>query len=96
VTVSESQLHSDVYAETGAEDEEAADVTDETSGIADESADDEVDEVDDAAGEVDEDVTADEAESAEDRSELPRPPVAQSSQALHATPPIWVSIHPVG
>jgi len=42
VTVSESQLHSDVYASTGAVDREAADVIDETSGFADEPADAEV------------------------------------------------------
>jgi transcriptional antiterminator NusG len=41
VTVSESQLHSDVDAATGAVDGEAADVIDETSGFADEPADDE-------------------------------------------------------
>jgi len=40
--VSESQLHSDVYAATGAVDREAADVIDETSGFADEPADAEV------------------------------------------------------
>ncbi len=39
--MSESQLHSDVDAATGAVDEEAADVIDETSGFADEPADDE-------------------------------------------------------
>jgi transcriptional antiterminator NusG len=41
VTVSESQLHSDVDAATGAADGEAADVIDETSGFADEPATDE-------------------------------------------------------
>ncbi len=41
MTVSESQLHSDVDAATGAVDGEAADVIDETSGFADEPADDE-------------------------------------------------------
>jgi transcriptional antiterminator NusG len=40
--VPESQLHSDVDVETGAVEEEAADVTDETSGPADEPADDEL------------------------------------------------------
>ncbi len=39
MTVSESQLHSDVDAATGAVDGEAADVIDETSGFADEPAD---------------------------------------------------------
>jgi len=41
VTVSESQLHSDVDAATGAVDGEAADVIDETSGFADEPVDNE-------------------------------------------------------
>jgi len=36
VTVSESQLHTDDYAATGAVDGEEADVTDETSGSVDE------------------------------------------------------------
>jgi transcription termination/antitermination factor NusG len=43
VTVSESQLHSDVDAATGAVDGEAADVIDETSGFADEPAAQEAD-----------------------------------------------------
>ncbi len=39
MTVSESQLHSNVDVATGAVDGEAADVIDETSGFADEPAD---------------------------------------------------------
>jgi len=41
VTVSESQLHSDVDAATGAVDGEAAEMIDETPGFADEPVDDE-------------------------------------------------------
>jgi transcriptional antiterminator NusG len=58
VTVSESQLHTDVYPATGAVDGEAADVTDMSSGFADEPADDEV-------AQADEGVPANDAAAAE-------------------------------
>jgi len=95
--VSESQLHSDVYAETGAADEEAADVTDEIPGIADESADDEVAD----AAEVDEDATADDDESADDESaedaegepvEEPDP-VEEFARELRMLPGDWYVVH---
>jgi transcriptional antiterminator NusG len=73
VTVPESQLHSDVYAATGAAEEEAADVTDETSNFADEPADEQAaadaegtaEAVDDAAVD-DAEVKDADAESADD------------------------------
>ena len=64
----ESQLHSDVDVETGALKEEAADVTDETSGIADEPADDELAPA--AADDVaEDDIDADTAEGVDDAGE---------------------------
>jgi transcriptional antiterminator NusG len=107
VTVSESQLHSDVYAETGAEDEEAADVTDEIPGIADESADDEsakIAEVDDVAQAGQEDAAGDEAaEGGEDAAGAdledaaepePEPdPVEEFARELRMLPGDWYVIH---
>lgn len=92
MTVSESQLHSDVYAETGAEDEEAADVTDEIPGTADESADDvsaeDTAEVDDTA-EFDEETTADEdAEAAKEPD-----PVEEFARELRMLPGDWYVVH---
>jgi transcriptional antiterminator NusG len=96
--VSESQLHSDVYAETGAVDEEAADVTDEIPGIADESA---ADEADDAA-EVDEDAPADDAEvndaevDAESAAEEPAKepdPIEEFARELRMMPGDWYVVH---
>jgi transcriptional antiterminator NusG len=88
--VSESQLHSDVYAETGAEDEEAADVTDEIPGIADESADDEVadDEVTDAVEGDEEAAAAEDAEPAEEPD-----PVAEFHRELRMLPGDWYVVH---
>ena len=74
----ESQLHSDVDAETGALEEEAADVTDETSGFAEKPADEqppaleEDDTADDTVAEDDipaDDVVAEADEDIEDDSE---------------------------
>ena len=97
--MSESQLHSDVYAETGAVDEEAADVTDEIPGTPDESADDEVaadevaaDGVDDAAEEVDgvdEEAAAD--EEAEPAAEPD--PVEEFARELRMMPGDWYVVH---
>jgi len=94
VTVSESQLHSDVYAETGAEDEEAADVTDEIPGIADESADDEVtdaavadDADEDDAAEADDEATAEDGEDAEPAEEPD--PIAEFNRELRMLPGDW-------
>jgi len=103
VTVSESQLHSDVYAETGAEDEEAADVTDEIPGIADESADDEVtdaavaddadedDADEDDAAEADDEATAEDGEDAEPAEEPD--PIAEFNRELRMLPGDWYVVH---
>jgi transcriptional antiterminator NusG len=98
VTVSESQLHSDVYAETGAEDEEAADVTDEIPGIADESADDEVTEAavaddadEDDAAEADDEATAEDGEDAEPAEEPD--PIAEFNRELRMLPGDWYVVH---
>jgi len=88
--VSESQLHSDVYAETGAVDEEAADVTDEIPGIPDESADDEVAAADEAAVDgVDEETAAD--EEAEPAAEPD--PVEEFARELRMMPGDWYVVH---
>jgi transcriptional antiterminator NusG len=68
VTVSESQLHTEDYAATGAVNGEAADVTDETSGFADEPADDEVAETAEPA-EADEAAELDEADGGTETGE---------------------------
>ena len=94
--MSESQLHSDVYAETGAVDEEAADVTDEIPGIADESADDDAAD----AAEVDEELAADdeatagEDATADDEAAAEEPdPVAEFSRELRMLPGDWYVVH---
>jgi transcriptional antiterminator NusG len=102
VTVSESQLHSDVDAATGAVDGEAADVIDETSGFADEPADDEtatdeafadeavIDEavIDEAAEEAD-------AEPAEAEAEAPteEDTLAEFMREMRMQPGDWYVIH---
>jgi transcriptional antiterminator NusG len=88
VTVSESQLHTDVHPATGAVDgpaglgqqeSEAADVTDETSGIADEPAG-----TDDELAAADEDV----AEPAEESDA-----VAEFARELRMMPGDWYVVH---
>ena len=81
--MSESQLHTDDYAATGAVDGEAADVTDETSGLADEPADDVVDDEVEAA---DGDIAA--AEPAEE-SDI----VAEFTRELRMLPGDWYVVH---
>ncbi|MGH3249806.1 MAG: transcription termination/antitermination protein NusG [Trebonia sp.] len=104
----ESQLHSDAYAATGAAEEEAADVIDETSGFADEPAAEEVaaegdvvaaeDDVAEAEDDVAEEVEVgadDTAEpDAEDAAE-PEPvdPVAEFTRELRMLPGDWYVIH---
>ncbi len=78
----ESQLHSDVYAATGAVEEEAADVIDETSGSADEPAGDEV-----AVG----DEVAADADDAAEQEQLD--PVAEFTRELRMQPGDWYVIH---
>jgi transcription termination/antitermination protein NusG len=83
VTVSESQLHTDDYAATGAVDGEAADVTDETSGFADEPAEDEVAEADGAV---------ETAEPAEEPAEEPDT-IAEFTRELRMMPGDWYVVH---
>jgi transcription termination/antitermination protein NusG len=79
VIVSESQLHTDEYAATGAVDGEAADVTDETSGFADEplGPDDEAAEIGEAAAEPAEESDA----------------VAEFTRELRMLPGDWYVVH---
>jgi transcriptional antiterminator NusG len=86
VTVSESQLHTDDYAATGAVDGEASDVTDETSGFADEPAEDEVAEVAEADGAVEA------AEPAEEPAEEPDT-IAEFTRELRMMPGDWYVVH---
>ena len=76
----ESQLHSDVDAEAGPVEEEAADVIDETSGFADEPTDDGDTAEEAAAGEV-----VDEPEQLD--------PVAEFTRELRMLPGDWYVIH---
>jgi transcriptional antiterminator NusG len=85
--VPESQLHSDVDAETGAaEEEEAADVTDETSGLADEPIDEA-----DAAEEVETGEAEADTEDAVEPEQLD--PIAEFTRELRMMPGDWYVIH---
>jgi transcriptional antiterminator NusG len=86
--VPESQLHSDVDAETGEVAEEAADMIDETSGSADEPAAEGVAAADAAAADLAGEDDADEvAESA------PVDPIAEFTRELRMQPGDWYVIH---
>ena len=92
----ESQLHSDVYAETGpvesSVEEEAADVTDETSGSAGEPADDEDTAEETEAGETEAGEADAEAEAvAEEPEQLD--PIAEFTRELRMMPGDWYVIH---
>jgi len=88
--VSESQLHTDDYAATGAVDGEAADVTDETSGLADEPADDVVDdEVEAADGDIAAAEPAEEAAEPAEESDI----VAEFTRELRMLPGDWYVVH---
>jgi transcriptional antiterminator NusG len=91
VTVSESQLHSDVDAATGAVDGEAADVVDETSGFADEPAADEAG-TDEAATEED---GAEEAGAESTDAEAPAEDdtLAEFMREMRMQPGDWYVIH---
>jgi transcription termination/antitermination protein NusG len=91
VTVSESQLHTDDHAATGAVDGEAADVTDDTSGFAEEpvGADDEADEAADDGVDVD---AAEEEPAAEESAEEPDV-VAEFNRELRMLPGDWYVVH---
>jgi transcriptional antiterminator NusG len=80
VTVSESQLHTDDYAATGAVDGEEADVTDETSGSVDEPAE--------ADAPVSEDGEGAAAEPAEEIDA-----VAEFNRELRMLPGDWYVVH---
>ena len=87
--MSESQLHSDDYAATGAVDGEEADVTDETSGFADEPA-----EADALVSENGEGAAAEPAEEADSRGSLPRSDaVAEFNRELRMLPGDWYVVH---
>ena len=107
MTVPESQLHSDVDAATGAVEEEAADVIDETSGFADEPAD-----ADDAAADTDaesvesidaaaaaaetadaEEAEEDDAEAADAEAPTEDDPLAEFTRELRMQPGDWYVIH---
>jgi transcription termination/antitermination protein NusG len=83
VTVSESQLHTDDYAATGAVDGEEADVTDETSGFADDPA-----EADALVSENGEGAAAEPAEEAEETDA-----VAEFNRELRMLPGDWYVVH---
>jgi transcription termination/antitermination protein NusG len=80
VTVSESQLHTDDYAATGAVDGEEADVTDETSGSVDEPA-----EADALVSENGEGAAAEPAEETD--------AVAEFNRELRMLPGDWYVVH---
>jgi transcriptional antiterminator NusG len=80
VTVSESQLHTDDYAATGAVDGEGADVTDETSSSADEPA-----EADALVSENGEGAAAEPAEETD--------AVAEFNRELRMLPGDWYVVH---
>jgi transcription termination/antitermination protein NusG len=85
VTVSESQLHTDDYAATGAVDGEEADVTDETSGFADEPSEADVSENGEA------DVSENGEEAAEAAEEIDA--VAEFNRELRMLPGDWYVVH---
>jgi transcriptional antiterminator NusG len=91
VTVSESQLHTDDYAATGAVDGEEADVTDETSSSADEPA-----EADALVSENGEGAAAEPAEEAEEAAAEPAEEtdaVAEFNRELRMLPGDWYVVH---
>jgi transcriptional antiterminator NusG len=91
VTVSESQLHTDDYAATGAVAGEEADVTDETSSSADEPA-----EADALVSENGEGAAAEPAEEAEEAAAEPAEEtdaVAEFNRELRMLPGDWYVVH---
>ena len=92
--MSESQLHTDDYAATGAVEGEAADVTDETSGFAEEpaGADDEADVTDEAAENGDDVDAAAEEKAAEEPAEE-TDVVAEFNRELRMLPGDWYVVH---
>jgi transcriptional antiterminator NusG len=88
VTVSESQLHTDDYAATGAVDGEGADVTDETSSSADEPA-----EADALVSENGEGAAAEPAEEADAEPAEETDAVAEFNRELRMLPGDWYVVH---
>jgi transcriptional antiterminator NusG len=88
VTVSESQLHTDDYAATGAVDGEGADVIDETSGSADEPA-----EADALVSENGEGTAAEPAEEADAEPAEETDAVAEFNRELRMLPGDWYVVH---
>ena len=90
--MSESQLHTDDYAATGAVDGEEADVTDETSGFADDPA--EADALVSENGEGAAAEPAEEAEKAEEAAEAEETDaVAEFNRELRMLPGDWYVVH---
>jgi transcription termination/antitermination protein NusG len=94
VTVSESQLHSDVDVATGAVDGEAADVIDETSGFVDEPADDE-DAAEEAGAESAESTDAELTDATSTDAEMPAEDdaLAEFMREMRMQPGDWYVIH---
>jgi len=88
VTVSESQLHTDDYAATGAVDGEEADVTDETSGSVDEPV-----EADALVSENGEGAAAEPAEEADAEPAEETDAVAEFNRELRMLPGDWYVVH---
>jgi len=86
--VSESQLHTDDYAATGAVDGEGADVTDETSGSADEPV-----EADALVSENGEGAAAEPAEEADAEPAEEIDAVAEFNRELRMLPGDWYVVH---
>jgi transcription termination/antitermination protein NusG len=104
VTVSESQLHTDDYAATGAVDGEEADVTDETSSSADEPAEAdalvsengegaEAEPADEADAEPAEEADAEPAEEADAEPAEEIDAVAEFNRELRMLPGDWYVVH---
>jgi transcriptional antiterminator NusG len=91
VTVSESQLHTDDYAATGAVDGEGADVTDETSGSADEPAEADALVSENGEGTAAEPAEEADAEPAEETEETDA--VAEFNRELRMLPGDWYVVH---
>jgi transcriptional antiterminator NusG len=96
VTVSESQLHTDDYAATGAVDGEEADVTDETSSSADEPAEADAlvsENGEGAAAEPAEEAAAEPAEETAAEPAEETDAVAEFNRELRMLPGDWYVVH---
>jgi transcriptional antiterminator NusG len=96
VTVSESQLHTDDYAATGAVDGEGADVTDETSSSADEPAEADAlvsENGEGAAAEPAEEADAEPAQETDAEPAEETDAVAEFNRELRMLPGDWYVVH---